>query len=363
LKWNSKMGGLYKLVIWAGIVVTFLALVLPNSIFELLGLSFFQNEYFIRVYTAVNALALGILSLAAGATQIGSAKIRIFDDKKISAEIKNYTIDGIEFDNCMYSIIFMPQKLDKKLNDVINQIKRTCIIGNLRPLVVISEEELTDKILKTNTICVFCPREKRETLSGAVRSSKCKWIFFQTEDNENKFSSVGSSYELSLNLKHPKTLESTLEAAAALLASLSGLDTPRGLYLHGNWSTTYGMMALQHLGGGQIEGRYWYGQGHLRGSCQVDIELSLIIMHYSWDQRSNKSLRIGSNTDGKGMFVLPAGYEFIYGYWHKGDEPTNGESWCGARLSRDISNDMLSEKGIYSDFGLSQHEMHHLVKW
>ena len=114
---------------------------------------------------------------------------------------------------------------------------------------------------------------------------------------------------------------------------------------------------------GTVEGFYWYAGGTLTGTCSVDLEREQIVLHYRWSQRDNRS-DTGSRDFGEGVFIIPAGYEMLYGYWYDRGELISSQTWGASRVSRDITDAVLASQPPYgNDLGLAVHGRDRIYKW
>jgi hypothetical protein len=152
-------------------------------------------------------------------------------------------------------------------------------------------------------------------------------------------------------------------AFAKLLASGHSLDTPRGVGFHGNWYTTYGLMSVVQEDNMTCSGYYWYGTGRINGIIHLDLDGQMIILEYKWNQDDNKDI-IGSRSRGDGLFVIPAGHEFFYGYWRDSGDMTISQNWCGTRISQDITESMRRGIGPFANAaGMNMHDRSRITHW
>lgn len=112
-----------------------------------------------------------------------------------------------------------------------------------------------------------------------------------------------------------------------------------------------------------VTGVYWYGNGVIEGRCEVDIENEMLVLQYNWNQSGNKNAAIGSANKGQGVFLIPAGFEFFYGYWHQSANAVASQCWCASRLSRDVSEALRDGSDPISSLGLKNHSFDNLVAW
>ncbi|MBM3624537.1 MAG: hypothetical protein FJX16_04305 [Alphaproteobacteria bacterium] len=147
---------------------------------------------------------------------------------------------------------------------------------------------------------------------------------------------------------------------ATPLAHADASDVVRSVGFHGTWATTYGIMSLRQDAKGAVSGVYWYGRGEIEGNIEINHDESAVVMRFDWSQTQNIS-GIGSRSQGRGVFVLAAGYEVFFGYWYRLGDPSSTQLWSGTRLSRDIVTNILAGGEFSQTFGLSQHPLARIV--
>jgi len=179
----------------------------------------------------------------------------------------------------------------------------------------------------------------------------------------DRFSPSVAGLTASVGLSEGHLDVESLSKLARLLARFHGLDTPRGVGFHGNWSGTYGLMSLRQDEELRVEGTYWYAQGTLSGKCEIDDQHDQLILRYQWIQKRDSSHAVGTGGSGSGIMVIPAGYDFMYGYWCQGEDQLNSQGWSAARLAEDISEDIVRGGEYSKDFGLHEHAITNLVRW
>jgi len=242
-------------------------------------------------------------------------------------------------------------------------LRRSVLYANYRVLFTSSLSELENWLSKSDVTLCICDRRISEEIVRFTRQ-KGKSLVTVYPEKSGKFlvqrGNVVSNISLPTKSLHQN---SVVEAFSEFLVSGHSLDTPRGIGFHGNWAGTYGLLCLHNLGDFEFEGHYFYANGSINGKCFLDIESQILILEYKWRQEKNENI-VGSRSLGDGIFVIPAGHEFFFGFWRDIGDLNASQTWCGARLSQDITESIRSQVPPYGDdFGLSVHSRSKLVGW
>jgi hypothetical protein len=241
-------------------------------------------------------------------------------------------------------------------------LRKAVLLSNYKATFTSSFTELERLLLQENVHGLICDASIREEGIRLVRGSS-KYLFTVEPDYTGNYDEQPGSTvtKLSVPVGHFENDE-VIESFAKQLVRGHSLDTPRGIGFHGNWFGTYGLIALQQTSK-QVNGVYWYGAGEIVGECHLDIKEQILIFEFKWSQLSNEN-NVGSRSQGDGLFIIPAGHEFFYGYWRDVGDTVTSQTWCGVRVSQDITESI--KKGIApfgSDVGLSIHPREKLLSW
>lgn len=256
-------------------------------------------------------------------------------------------------------------KIDGFCDDlaILTFLKRSVILSGHHYTITASFSEAEDLLRNSNYTGVISSNQYKEQFLRTCKGTSSKLVIVKANAN-NQFQDQAGDEVTTVELPEQYLdHDDVLYHFAKILTAAFSLDTPRGVGFHGNWCGTYGLMALTQNKSLEVGGVYWYGRGELSGRCYIDIDEQLLILVYKWSQSSNDG-HVGSREQGEGVFVIPAGYEFFYGYWHDLGDNHISQSWCGARLSQDISESIIENRSPFgADFGFSQHPREKLISW
>lgn len=343
-----------SIAVWLGVLVTFGVAVYPDPVLDILALDP-QKEQLIRLFTGLNAILLVFLS------SVGIKSARWSDPGLSDTDHKNLLPQAYLGHRAPFRsiIIFGNYSADLKGLEVTRFFRKTAILANLKPVVVHSIREMESELDSAAAMGVIAQAVFYEDLIPSVKRSG-KTLFNVHREPSNRSAGVGLRIDFGFDFE---TFDNeSLFFFSNTLSQVFAQDTPRGVGFHGNWVGTYGLISLHQNEDLSVDGWYWYGKGQIEGSCTVDEKNERVILSFDWSQTNNDS-DIASRNIGKGVFLLPAGYEFFTGYWEIKAEPDTAQIWCGVRLSSDICMDIKRGGEYKEDFGLSQHSLENLVTW
>jgi hypothetical protein len=342
-----------------GIIATVLLAVFSGVIFSFLGVPNSYEEMFVRAFSFLNGIFLTIFGLV-GARQLRGGRLPEPTMVDASMPVRFETEHRFHAEPCKFIAIERSFPSFSDRDGTIRFIKSAVIAANYKPLMISDAESMQDALRKGNVCGLIADASRYEEVIRICQQIKNLTPVFVGRAKAYSRGTRGGRIEIKVN-DGQQTLETIYDVADALSGCYS-LDTPRGVGFHGNWCGTYGMMALHQRNDFSVDGKYWYGAGGLEGTCEIDVENERCVLQYRWSQTDNPSA-VGSKRSGVGVFVLPAGYEFLYGYWYSGAEIVTSQTWCAARLSKDISDDIRQDGAYSRDFGLAQHPASALVAW
>lgn len=352
-------------VIWILVLISLYFMVFPRHAFTLatylpfIDENLFSEEAAVRVFTGVNTLLVIFLSTAGGALRQAMKTPTSLDALGISLPTPESIRSETYAEPCHVVLIFDDLQSYKNKDSVIRSIKRSAILGNLKPIFINQKSQFRDFIKEGRVLAILADDVHYEEFTRYLSGSSITYIGLQ---NRDKVQASASAQKISICA--PDRLWKTEEEyeVASALSTLHSFDTPRGVGFHGNWAGTYGLLAYHQDNTGTVEGVYWYGNGQMKGKCSVDEENERLVLNYEWSQKENVD-GVGSSFRGDGIFVIPAGFEFFYGFWYDKDNPSSSQSWVCGRVSRDITDDVLNGGPYAKDLGLSQHSLEYIVRW
>ncbi len=344
--WLSVVG------IWLGVLVTFALAVYPDPVLRYIGVSGQNQELIIRIFTGVNAILLVFLGNAGISAIHSTAKaVEPHENKRLESLFPGYAVPYRTL------VIYGQFRSGTDSTLQLSIFRQAAILGNLKPIVVRSIRELELEMEKGCTLGVIAQSIFYEDLLPAVRRSGK--TFFNVHNAKQRAAS-GVGLKVDLSFPFGSTDPSCTVFLARKLSEVFSQDTARGLGFSGNWCGTYGIIAIHQADDMSLRGKYYYGGGEIQGTCEVDEVNERLLMRFSWSQRSNTGV-VGSANFGEGVFAIPAGYEFFYGYWYNQAAPDTAQIWSGARLSNDLTREIINRGPFSQDFGLSQHSLDDLV--
>ena len=240
-----------------------------------------------------------------------------------------------------------------------DHIFKACMLANYLPVMAERISDLDSFFKDPAVMALIADESFLEDIVPYL--SKRQTVFFSVRPAEEHLSSNQGS-RIRVTFPNADVSIERISKLADVLTPYHGIDTPRGVGFHGNWCGTYGLMALKQKEDLTVTGVYWYGRGTLTGHCEIDVDHHRLLLHYQWSQSKGIS-GIGSGNSGHGIFSIPAGHNFLYGYWCPEKEESASQGWSAARVSGDITANILEKGDFGTDLGLSQHPRENLVGW
>jgi hypothetical protein len=242
---------------------------------------------------------------------------------------------------------------------VLQHVVKSIILANYKPVLVELPDHLATVLDDRSVVGVVSDAQHRHLLQR-LQEKVSRIYLVKPERSFRASPAVGRFVDLTLanELEALKNISRT----AQHLAHAHATDVIRAVGFHGTWATTYGFLALREDLTGSVSGVYWYGSGIIKdGRVEIDDDNSqLLTLRFTWSQKGNTS-GVGSDSEGDGVFILPAGYETFYGYWHVAGEPEQSQPWNGTRLSHDVI-EAITAGGMFSkDFGRSFHNLSNII--
>ncbi len=355
---NRKLSRRTKLsLVGIGIIITFVFAVFPERILDVLGLDASSNMAFSQAFALVNNILLVFLSFVG--QKVRMEMTILADSSSLVESFPQVDGNAIAVATPYSSIlIFGEFPTFKEQRRVVTLLRKSAILANLKPIQT-NDESTMRELLKTDQILgVIADSKHYDKVIANIRGSG--GMFFVIYAGQYLEKRGGGR---TVDLKIPESnLDESLYGVAEVLTTCHGLDTRRGVGFHGNWAGTYGIISMKQNRDMTVQGKYWYGSGTISGCCDIDEHKEQVILQYEWSQHHNRR-EVGSHASGTGIFVIPAGCEFFYGYWARDDNPVTSQGWCAARLSKDITENILNGGSYALDFGLHNHPKDEIIKW
>lgn len=349
------------ILVWVGILLTFLFTVFPELLVAHLGILAHLNlDVASKLFAGLNAILLTILAFVQEALRKGLRPPEVIGGlgKPLPhLDGKSVSVHSAPLDIVIIFGLFPSFHQDKLVEAF---LRKAVILANFKPLLVQEESRLPALFTNRGVRGIIADRKFYERF--ILYTQHHHTPFFEIF-NHTTCTIRGGGLRIRIGLAEHSLDQSALHHLARALVTHHGPDTPRGIGFHGNWAGTYGLMSLKQRDNLQVEGRYWYAGGTLVGHCEIDDLEERLVLQYSWRQHGSTFPSIGSSNFGKGVMVIPAGYDFLYGYWCPDEDQHASQSWCAARLCEDISHDILTGGPYSKDFGLHQHPRNELVSW
>lgn len=340
-------------------LVFFLLAAYPSPVFSVFGFEQRTQQNLTRIVELIFTALLGLLGIIIGAVGAAGRRSTSIEAASLSLGTAAGKHAG-HAEPCKKIVIFDRFGNDGESSAVIKVLRYVSVLGNVKPVITSSLSEAERQLELNSVLGVFCPEVYQEEFKRILQRNRGGLFIVRTG---TKQLSIGQT-AMTKTLQLPTSLSaSEMSSIGDEVAKLHSLDAPRGVGFSGNWFGTYGLIALAQSPDHSVQGAYWYGGGEIEGKCEVDLENERLVLHFSWSQRNNE-FDTGSRDVGEGVFVIPAGYELFYGYWYDRGEIVSSQTWCGARVSRDITDAAINEVSPFGlDLGLSVHGREKIFSW
>ncbi len=352
----------FLVIIWTFFGLSVICRVYPSAYNNLFPFSVIGNDAANRIADLFFNVLLALISFLAGS--LGSRALfgrPITESYNLPPHIVNNHTGYAE--PCKKLVIYDRYPSFSNPPEIHLFLRRAGLYANYRVITTSILSELEAFLSKSDVQACICDSLVGEEIVRLTRSRSKSLITIAPEPSGKYFEQRGNSIS---KIGLPVTMLSQnriIELFSKMLVGGHSLDTPRGIGFHGNWAGTYGILSLHQQNDFEVNGYYFYANGNLSGKCYLDIEDQILILEYKWSQDKNDN-PVGSRSVGDGVFVMPAGHEFFFGYWRDIGDSIVSQPWCAARMSQDITESIRSGIPPFgNDFGINIHPRSHIISW
>jgi hypothetical protein len=338
--------------LFLGFCSTLFLAVYPDQVLKWINLPTGATDYALRLFPLINAAFLALFA-SLWTTRLVADRV-----PKMMPDLRSLPVLTAGAQEAYRSIVIhaqFPSFPDQK--SVLEHLTSAVILANYKPVEVSSFSDLERKLSHRSVVALVVDKA---VFDDALPRARGTGVMLYTVEPHHTFEHVKLGSRVTLRLGNEMGRLQNIFTTAWPLAHAHTSDVVRATGFHGTWVTTYGLMAVKGSTDGRAQGVYWYGKGEISGMIEVNQPDDTIIMRFDWSQAQNDS-RLGSTSQGKGVFVLVAGYEVFLGYWYRQGDPSSTQLWSGTRLSHDILTDLRNGGKFASQFGLEQHALEKIV--
>lgn len=350
------------ILVWIGIALTFFFAVFPEAISKYISFAHGNPDVTSKIFSGANAILLTVLAFVQESLRKRLAQpdhIGLLGKPLPHINSQQAIINSAPLDILLLFDHFPSFQNGPHIEKF---LRRVAVLANFKPILIKNEDDITPFLKNRSVRGLVADKQLYEKV--VLHIQKSHLTFFEI-DAASTFASGGGGIRVTISIPEHSSDQHLVSKVAKILSYYHGPDTPRGIGFHGNWLGTYGIMSLKQDDDLHVEGRYWYASGSITGQCEIDDIDERLILHYDWYQykSSGTTTTVGSNHFGKGTMVIPAGYDFFYGYWCPQEDQELSQGWSAARLCEDITHDILRGGYYEKDLGLHQHSKTELVDW